>query len=112
VTDQDKADCLHLLSLPSFCRLINLHAIQNAGVFAATANGSDGRNLYLEGRRSLGLEILRYLDEAQPVASPDGIPVLTVMQVFREAAQSQPMEKPSGRRTDIYRDLDRDQPDG
>lgn len=108
MTDQDKVDRSHLMTLPAFRRFMTLHAIQMAGIFSATATGSDGRNLFLEGRRSLGLDMLRDLDEAQPIQSPSGIPVLTVLQLLREDAQSNPQEKPNGRRSSPYRDLDPD----
>jgi hypothetical protein len=104
MTDQDKADLMDLMGRPGFRRFL-YRAIQNAGLWSATTNGSDGRNLYLEGRRSLGLEILREVDEAQPVQFPDGIPGMTLMQLFSEAAQSSAPEKPNGRRNDHYRDL-------
>ena len=103
MTEQDKVDRSHLMTLPAFRRFIGLHAIQMAGIFNATATGSDGRNLYLEGRRSLGLDMLRDLDAAQPVQSPSGIPVLTVMQLLREDAQSNPEGKPNDR--SLYSDL-------
>lgn len=105
MTDQDKADREYLMSLPAFRRFLSLHAIQSAGIFSATANGSDGRNLYLEGRRSLGLDMLRDVDEAQPLPAPSGIPVITVLQLLREDAQSTPQEKPNGRRSDPYSDI-------
>lgn len=105
MTDQDKVDREQLMSLPSFRRWLCLHAIQNSGIFSATANGSDGRNLYLEGRRSLGLDMLRDVDEAQPLPAPSGIPVLTVLQLLREDAQSTPQEKPNARRADPYSDI-------
>lgn len=107
MTDQEKADLADLIERPGFRRFL-FRAIQTAGIFDATANGSDGRNLYLEGRRSLGLELLREVDAAQPVPSPSGIPILTLIQVLREEAQSTPQERPSGRRNGIYNDLDGD----
>lgn len=93
-----------LIEHPAFRRFL-VDVIQRCGLFSATANGSDGRNLYLEGRRSLGLEVLEMMDEVQPVQNPSGIPVLTLIQLLREAAQGTPKEKPVGRRSDQYADL-------
>lgn len=104
MTEQERADLADLMTRPAFRRFL-YRAIQNAGLWSATANGSDGRNLFLEGRRSLGLEILREVDEAQPAQFPDGTPGMTLMQLFSEAAQSQALEKPNGRRSDPYREL-------
>lgn len=96
MTDQQvKDDMRELMRLPAFNRFL-FRVIQKATIFGATTDGSDGRNLIREGRRQLGLEVLAEADEAQPVQSPDGIPLLTIMQVFREAAQQQP-EKPHGK---------------
>jgi len=106
MTDQERADLIDLIGKPGFLRFL-FRTIQSSGIFDATANGSDGRNLYLEGRRSLGLQILREVDEAQPVPSPSGIPILTLIQVLREEAQSNPRETTNGRRSDTYSELDR-----
>jgi hypothetical protein len=110
VTDQDKADLVDLLTKPGFRRFL-FRAIQTAGIFDATANGSDGRNLYLEGRRSLGLELLREVEAAQPAQHPSGIPMLTLHRILTEEIQS-PQEKPSGRRNGIYNDLGSDDSSG
>jgi hypothetical protein len=99
-------DRLELMKIPAFRRFL-FRAIQMAGICEATANGADGRNLYLEGRRSLGLEILRDVESAMPVQHPGGIPILTMLQIFREETQSQ-QENPNGRRArnrDTYDDL-------
>jgi hypothetical protein len=108
LSDQDKADLADLLERPGFRRFV-FRVIQNAGIFSATANGSDQRTSFNDGRRSLGLDILREVDAAQPVPSPSGIPSLTLIQVLREEAQSPPPERTaSGRRADPYRDLSSD----
>lgn len=106
----DKDDRLKLMDTPVFRRFL-FSLIQSAGIFDATANSSDGRNLYLEGRRSLGLDILRSMDEAQPVQSTSGIPILTLIQMLREEAQSASKEKPVGRRNGPYADLGDDDGD-
>jgi hypothetical protein len=112
LTDQEKADLFDLMERPGFRRLL-LRVIQMAGIFAATANGSDQRTFYENGRRSLGLEILRLLEAAQPVQGSSGNPTLTLIQLLREEAQSPPSERTaSGRRTDPYSDIRPDGPAG
>lgn len=99
-----KEDKILLLETPAFRRWL-FSLIQTSGILEATANGSDGRNLYLEGRRSLGLDLLRDLDAAQPVQSPSGLPVLTLIQTLRESVQATPAkETPVANRP--YADLD------
>jgi hypothetical protein len=111
LTDQDNADLTDLMARPGFRRFV-FRVIQNAGIFSATANGSDQRTFYENGRRSLGLDILREVDAAQPVPGPSGIPTLTLIQVLREEAQSQPPERTNrGRRNDPYSDIRPDGPD-
>jgi hypothetical protein len=100
----DKADKQTLLETPAFRRFL-FDLIQTSGIFTASTNGTDGRHLYAEGRRSLGLEVLLSMDGAQPVQSPTGIPVLTLIQTLREEAQSAPKEKPLARRNGPYTDL-------
>jgi hypothetical protein len=100
----DKADKMTLLETPAFRRFL-FDLIQSSGIFEASTNGTDGRNLFAEGRRSLGLEVLRSMDEAQPVQSPTGIPILTLIQTLHEEAQSAPKEKPLARRNGPYTDL-------
>lgn len=105
LTDEQRADYADLLARPQFLRFC-LRVIQLAGIYDATANGTDSRHLFNEGRRSLGLDLLRELDAAQPVQAPSGNPTLTLIQVHREEAQSPPQERnPNGKRTDPYSDL-------
>lgn len=105
LTDQETADLFDLIERPGFRRLM-LRVIQMAGIFSATTNGSDSRHLYNEGRRSLGLEILRLLEAAQPAQGSSGNPTLTLIQLLREEAQSPPPERQkNGRRPDPYSDL-------
>lgn len=100
-----KADRETLLANPAFTRFL-WDLIQTAGIFDPTTNGTDGRNLIAEGRRNLGLEILRSMDEAQPVQSPSGVPVLTLIQTLREAAQSTTSKEPKRDRSSTYGDID------
>ncbi|MGH6613811.1 hypothetical protein [Sphingomonas sp.] len=97
-------DKLTLLENPAFRRFL-FELIERAGLFDASASAADGRTLYLEGRRSLALEILRELEDAQPEQSASAIPVLTLIQTLREQVQSRPKEKRFGRRNSIYSDL-------
>lgn len=83
----EKTDKLTLLESAPFRRFLS-SLVQSAGVFETTANIADGRHLYLEGRRSLALEILRDFDAAQPVALPGGIPAATLIQTLHELAHS------------------------
>lgn len=106
LTDQERADYADLLERPQFRRFL-LRVIQLAGIYEATANGSAERTFFQNGRRSLGLDILREVDAAQPLPAPTGTPTLTLIQVHREEAQSpSPERTKSGRRNDPYRDLD------
>jgi hypothetical protein len=108
VNAQLQADITDLIKQPAFRRFL-FHAIQISGIFEASANGTEERTSFRDGRRSLGLDLLREVDAAQPVPNPSGIPMLTLIQVLREEAQSTPQEKPNGRRSGIYNELD-DQP--
>jgi hypothetical protein len=99
----EKTDKLILLESAPFRRFL-LSLVQSAGVFETTANFADGRHLYLEGRRSLALELLRDLDLAQPVALPDGIPAATLIQTLHELAHSGRKENVLERRN-IYAEL-------
>lgn len=101
---QAKSDAKHLLAQPEFLRFL-WRAIQMAGIFAPSTDGSEGRHLaYDEGRRNLGLEILSMVEAGQPLQHPDHIPVLTLIQTLREEA-NQPQEKQNDRRNDRYHEL-------
>jgi hypothetical protein len=105
MTDQERADYADLLERPQFRRFL-LRVIQLAGIYEATANGSAERTFFLNGRRSLGLDILREVDAAQPIPAPTSTPTLTLIQLHREEAQLPPSERTkSGRRADPYSDL-------
>lgn len=103
---QERADLEALLALPAFRKFL-WRAIQSARIFAITtptANGTDSRTLFDEGRRSLGLEILHDAARGIPVDDPEAAFGILMIQVLREAAQSQ-QEQPRGRR--YQRDPDR-----
>ena len=100
----DRADKLTLLESAAFRRFL-FAMIQAGGVFETTASAADGRNLFLEGRRSLALEMLRSVDEVQPLPSPSGIPAQTLIQTLREQVQSAHKETAIDRRHDTYAEL-------
>lgn len=82
-----KAEKQTLLANGYFLRWL-FALVEASGLLESTASAGDGRNLYLEGRRSLALDLLRELEAAQPAGSPSGVPVLTLIQILREQAQS------------------------
>jgi hypothetical protein len=102
----DKPDKMTLMESAAFRRFL-FDLIVRGGVFDASATAGDGRGLYLEGRRSLALEVLRDMEEAAPAPSPSGLPIWASIQTLREEAQSPPTkaEKTVGGRNDHYRDL-------
>jgi len=104
ISSADKKSLLGNAAFRRFC----FDLIQRSGFFEVTANGSDGRNLFNEGRRSLGLEVLRDLDAAQPVQPGTGAPILTLIQLLREAAQSTPQETTRDRPAELYADISED----
>lgn len=99
----DKPDRQTLLESGAFRRFL-LELVQMAGIFESTSTLADGRHLYLEGRRSVALDVLRLFDEVQPVPNPSGLPAATLIQTFRELAQSAPKEITRGG-TDAYSEL-------
>jgi hypothetical protein len=102
---QDREDMIFLLSHPQFHRFL-LRAIQSARIFSSTTDGSEGRHLaFDEGRRSLGLDILSMVEAGQPVSHPEGLPVLTLLQILREEANRQPQGKPKHDRYDRNSEL-------
>lgn len=98
----DKADRLALMESPPFRRFL-FDLMLTGGLF--DASGNDARLMFQEGRRSLVLDVLRAMEDAQPVKSPTGIPIMTAIQTLREEAQSAPKEKLRGGRDGPYRDL-------
>jgi hypothetical protein len=102
-------DANFLLGRPEFLRLV-FDVIQSAGIVSNNegANGRTVQDQSLEwhaGRRSLGHEILLKVEQGQPDAlrSPDGLPIMTLQAVLREAIN--PKEKTRGNRS---RNRDRD----
>ena len=100
----DRTDATILIEMPAFRRLL-FAVIRAGGVFDPAANQADGRYLFLAGRRSLALELLRAFEAVQPAQVPGGVPVLTLIQTLGEVAQSAGKEKVSDRRFDTYAEL-------
>jgi hypothetical protein len=92
----NKSDLEHLLGQPQFQRFL-LRAIQLTGFFETATDGSHDGAVERLARRNLGLDILAMVETGQPAQHPDGIPVLTLLQILREEA-TQPLEKPNVRR--------------
>jgi hypothetical protein len=93
---------------PQFRRFV-LRVIQMTGFFDTATDGSQHDAAIALARRNLGLEILAMVESGQPAQHPDGIPVLTLIQLLREEANPPPQEKKRDRRNDQYdrnRDLD------
>lgn len=76
--------------------------IRSAGVFSPSP--TDGRD-FAEGRRALALEVLAEVEAVQAQKTDDGLPVFGSIQILTVAAQTAAKEKPLGRRSDPYRDI-------
>ena len=100
----DRADAAILIENPALRRLL-FAVIRDAGLFDPAASQADGRHLFLAGRRSLALDILRAFESAQPAQVPGGVPVFSLIQLLGEAAQTAIKEKTSDRRFDAYAEL-------
>lgn len=94
------ADMAFLIARPEFRRFL-FRSIQLAGILdhmGRGTNGSDGRDLaFAEGRRSLGFEILRMADAAQPAALQHPQCLITLVAALQEEIQSPKEEKIRGR---------------
>lgn len=103
MTDAERADLKRLLGNKAFLAFL-YRMVRTAGLFSVAA--IEGRSLeFVEGRRSLALDLLNEIDGVQDAKSPDGLPLLTSIQIFLSVAQSDAKEKNLGRRNDLYRDL-------
>lgn len=109
--NQLKEDMRELMGFPSFRRFM-FAVIQKARIFDPTTDGSVVRSLdYFEGRRNLGLELLEMAEQGQAAQHPEGMPLLTIMQVIREEiTQAQATEKKNERPKHRTAELD-DEPD-
>lgn len=96
-------DARRLLGMPEFIRFM-ADLIEAGGVFDAPC--ADARAMYLEGRRSLALDMLRRLEAAQITQRIDRFPAVTSIQILSEALQSAAKETRIDRRDDHDRDDD------
>ena len=87
---QLQADMVELMGLRAFHRFL-FTVMQRSGM-AGTAFGTEVATSYHEGRRSLGLDILRMADGALVVHTPDGQPFAAMSVAINEAMRSQPVE--------------------
>lgn len=94
-----KGDPEFLLARAEFRRFL-FTAIQIAGIFDA-ANGHEGRDInWVEGRRSLGFDLLRWSDEGQPEALRTPNALATLNAIILEAMKTPIKEKVRGGRYD------------
>lgn len=93
----EKLDMEKLAAEPAFLRFLS-RVIQTSEIHSATTDGADGRHLVSEGRRDLGLNILRDAARGMPVDDPQAAFGLLLIQVIREDAQSTIQETPRARR--------------
>jgi hypothetical protein len=100
-----RADMERLLEQSEF-RLFLFAAIQRAGMWDV-ANGHDQRDLaFFEGRRSLGLELLRMADDGQPDALRSPHALATLDAIIRTAMNPPPQSKEKAHgRQDRYEDI-------
>jgi hypothetical protein len=95
----EAAEMAELNRLPAFRKFL-WRSIQSAGILDYTKPSADGlaeRNLFNEGRRSLGLDILRDAARGMPVDDPQAAFLLLIDQTLREEIQSTPKERHGGR---------------
>lgn len=84
------ADMVELMGYRAFHRFL-FTVMQRSGM-AGVAFGTEVATSYHEGRRSLGIDILRMADGALVVRAPDGQPFAAMSIAINEAMRSQPVE--------------------
>jgi len=87
---QLQSDMVELMGYAAFRRF--LFTIMTRSGMAAASYGTEVATSYAEGRRSLGIDILRLADSALPVKSPDGLPFAAIGIAISEGLHSQPQE--------------------
>jgi hypothetical protein len=107
LSELPRTDAEFLLARPEFRRFIYV-AIQSAGILAQQdiANGHLGRDLsFLEGRRSLGFDLLQIAHAGQPAAIRDADPgaMATLHAALIEALNPPPKENARDRTNDLAR---------
>lgn len=104
---QQEMDMAVLMRRPEFKRFL-FRSIQTSGLFQSSTNGSDGRDLnFHEGRRSMGLELLRDAENALDARMRTPECLLTLNSIIREESQK-PSEKPSEQTKNRHSELDED----
>lgn len=108
MTELSREDAEFLLGRPEFKRFLFV-AIQSAGVFYqnVSADGRLGRDLsFLEGRRSLGLDLLQMADAGQPEPLRTPTAIATLDAAIREAMNPpSPKDRKRDRKPDRYDDI-------
>lgn len=84
------ADMLELMGHRAFHRF--LFTVMTRSGIAGVAFGTEVATSYHEGRRSLGIDILRLADTALAVRTPEGQPFAAMALATSEAMRSQPVE--------------------
>lgn len=84
------ADMIELMGHKAFHRFL-FTVMQRSGI-AGVAFGTEVATSYHEGRRSLGIDILRLADAALVVRTPDGQPFAAMALAIAEVMRSQPVE--------------------
>lgn len=99
----EENDMQLLMALPEFKRFL-FRAIQTSGLFQISTNGSDGRDLvFYEGRRSMGLDLLRDAEQALDARLRTPENLITLSAIIREESQK-PSEKQYETTPDRYED--------
>ncbi|GFM29263.1 hypothetical protein [Novosphingobium sp. PY1] len=109
MSEISREDAEYLLARPEFRRFL-FAAIQSAGLLAheGPAHGPIERDLsFIEGRRSLGFEILQMVEQGQPEALRTPGALATISAAIREAMNPDPKERTHGprKRRDPYAEL-------
>jgi len=85
------ADMRELMGYAAFRRF--LFTMMGRSGISSVAYGSEVATSYSEGRRSLGIEMLRLADETLSVKTTDGFPFAAMAFITNEALRSQPQEQ-------------------
>lgn len=107
MTDLSREDAEYLIGRPEFRRFLFV-AIQSAGLLHhhTSADGRLGRDLnFLEGRRSLGLDLLQMADAGQPEPLRTPTAIATLDAAIREAMNPPNPKDRKRERTDRYSDI-------
>lgn len=85
------ADMLELMGYRAFHRFLYTIIVRSG--ISASAYGSEVATSYHEGRRSLGIDILRLAEDALTVHAPDGLPLAAMQIAIAEVMRSQTQEE-------------------